>query len=121
MIATIAFGMGIQVPNVRYIIHWGAEKDILQYWQQVGRGGRDGLPSKAIMYQYPRTLNVRFVEEEMIALCHSVKHNKTCMRKQILQHLLVQGMSQEDIDNIEHMHCCSVCDMKEVLNVFHIE
>ena len=42
VVATIAFGMGLDSPNVHKIIHWGAPDKIAMYIQETGRGGRDG-------------------------------------------------------------------------------
>jgi len=59
VVATSAFGMGVDKPNVRFVVHGAVTASLDEYYQEVGRGGRDGAPATAILHYRPEDLGLR--------------------------------------------------------------
>ena len=101
VVATIAFGMGIDKPDVRFVAHLDLPKSLEAYYQETGRAGRDGLPALAWMVHGSGDVPQlrRFIDESDAEPAQKrVEHGKldaligftdagTCRRQLLLQHL----------------------------------
>lgn len=102
VIATTAFSMGIDCPDVHQVIHWGVPCSIEQYVQEIGRAGRDGVHSQAILIMRRLSVHTETLMKQY------VENKSNCRRLQLFKPFLMYENT-----NISKYDCCDVCASME--------
>lgn len=121
IVATISFGMGIDKSDIRHVINYGVPSDIETYYQEIGRGGRDGLQSKATIFYDDGDFNTigYLIEKgdpsqielktDRLNMMSSYLNEKNICRQQMIDYYFETGKFATEKE-VEDIPICNICD-----------
>lgn len=117
LVATIAYGMGIDKPDIRLIINWGAPCDIATYYQMIGRCGRDGLLGKVVLFHdksdfatnkflISKSNQVEYRTAQLNIFKEYIENDEICRQVLIDNYFVHENITKETKNVIK----CKICD-----------
>ena len=104
LVCTVAFGMGVNIPDIAMVVHWGLSESLQNYWQEVGRCARGtDQTGKAILFPIRLESNDRVFLE----MVKGWKTEPKCMRYDILSKYKMEGIDTSNLDSLKNRQPCN--------------
>jgi len=120
LVATVCFGMGIDKPDIRKIINYGSPCDMETYYQEIGRAGRDGVNSSAVLFHdaSDARTNMFLISKsakkehrlKLLNIFNSYMNNESVCRQSMLEYYFDEGKLATSTKSYQKYDACGICD-----------